>query len=50
LILGYGKTLATIDWNTQKINVVVEVDQDVDTRLNDGKCDAKGRLWFGKRL
>lgn len=49
-VIGYGKTISTIDWNSKKVTVITEVDQTVDTRMNDGKCDARGRLWFGKKL
>ncbi|XP_063410486.1 regucalcin-like [Mytilus trossulus] len=46
-VIGYGKTISAIDLNSKKVSVITEVDQAVDTRMNDGKCDARGRLWFG---
>lgn len=46
-VIGYGKTISVIDWNSKNVSVITEVDKTVDTRMNDGKCDARGRLWFG---
>ena len=47
VIIGLGKTLSHLDWETKKITVLHEVDQGKDTRFNDAKCDPRGRLWAG---
>lgn len=48
VIIGLGQTISHLDWDTKKVTVLHEVDQDKPTRFNDGKCDARGRLWAGK--
>ncbi len=30
------------------VSTIQEVETDTGNRFNDGKCDAKGRLWAGK--
>ncbi|XP_050402142.1 regucalcin [Patella vulgata] len=46
-IISLGKSLARLDWNTQKVTVLKEFDSTIATRFNDGKCDASGRLYAG---
>merc|ERR1711860_9899 len=47
VVIGLGKTFAHLDWDTKKVTILQEVDQGKDTRLNDGKCDPRGRIWAG---
>ena len=46
-IIGRGRTLSHLDWDTQKVTVLHEVEKGSNHRFNDGKCDASGRLWAG---
>ena len=48
LIVGLGQTFAHLDWDTKKVTVLQTVDQGKETRMNDGKCDPRGRIWAGK--
>ena len=47
-IIGLGATLAFLaeDGTTRQL-AAPEADKDVATRMNDGACDAMGRLWIG---
>ncbi|PVD23867.1 hypothetical protein C0Q70_17141 [Pomacea canaliculata] len=47
LIVGLGRTISQLDWDSQTVTKIVEVDQGTNNRFNSGKCDAKGRLWAG---
>lgn len=47
-MVSEGKSICQFDWDTKQTKVVATVDDDKETRINDGKCDASGRLWFGK--
>ncbi|KAK7088973.1 regucalcin-like [Littorina saxatilis] len=46
-VVGLGHTLSQLDWSTGTASVIQEVEHDQHSRFNDGKCDAKGRLWAG---
>ncbi|KAL8592041.1 hypothetical protein ACOMHN_060534 [Nucella lapillus] len=46
-MVGLGRRLALLEWDTGMVSTVQEVEPDRGTRFNDGKCDAKGRLWAG---
>ncbi|KAL3868868.1 hypothetical protein ACJMK2_041625 [Sinanodonta woodiana] len=46
-MVGLGKSLAHVDWETNTVTKLKEVDQEKNTRFNDGKCDPSGRLWAG---
>ncbi|KAK7089812.1 regucalcin-like [Littorina saxatilis] len=46
-VVGLGRRLSVLEWNTGMVSTVQEVDGDTGNRFNDGKCDAKGRLWAG---
>ncbi|XP_053395487.1 regucalcin-like isoform X2 [Mercenaria mercenaria] len=48
-IVSIGKSVCHFDWDSKKLDVLHTVDKDKGTRINDGKCDASGRLWFGER-
>ncbi len=48
LILGLDRKLASFDLETEELIWLLEVASDLPlNRFNDGKCDAKGRLWIG---
>ncbi|TDQ17328.1 sugar lactone lactonase YvrE [Algoriphagus boseongensis] len=48
LILGLDRKLARYDWDTQELEWLVEIESDFPNhRFNDGKVDAKGRIWIG---
>ena len=47
-IVGLGRRFAELDWETGNVSTIVEVDSGTGNRLNDGKCDAMGRLWAGE--
>lgn len=47
-VIGLGRSLAFLDWNTATVQKLVEVEQGTKNRFNDAKCDASGRLWAGK--
>lgn len=46
-IIGLGRRLSLLEWDTATATTIVEVDQNTGNRFNDGKCDARGRLWAG---
>lgn len=47
-VVAIGATLHGFDPDTGTLAAVVTVEpDDRDTRLNDGRCDARGRLWIG---
>ncbi|XP_049895803.1 regucalcin isoform X2 [Epinephelus moara] len=47
-VAGVGRSIVAIDWSTQTMTSLVEVDEDkLNNRLNDGKVDPIGRLLAG---
>ncbi|XP_034035748.1 regucalcin [Thalassophryne amazonica] len=47
-VAGVGRSIVAVDWATQSIRPMVEVDEDKpNNRLNDGKVDVTGRLLAG---
>uniref|UniRef100_T1IXB7 SMP-30/Gluconolactonase/LRE-like region domain-containing protein n=1 Tax=Strigamia maritima TaxID=126957 RepID=T1IXB7_STRMM len=47
-IVSYSKKILHFNWKTDEKSELAEIEAGNDkTRLNDGKCDAKGRLWMG---
>ncbi|KAF6214525.1 hypothetical protein GE061_009268 [Apolygus lucorum] len=51
-LVGSGKDVLHIEWDVVankilKREKLVTLDDDSSSRINDAKCDAKGRLWFG---
>ena len=48
-MIGLGRRLSLLEWDTGMVSTIQEVEHDRGTRFNDGKCDAKGRLWAGER-
>ena len=48
LILGLDRRLVRYDWETEEIEELCEVEEDLTlNRFNDGKVDPKGRIWIG---
>ena len=47
-VIGLGQTVSQFNWGSNEHTVLAEVDQGKNTRFNDGKCDASGRLWCSK--
>ncbi len=48
LILGLDRKLISYDWETEEVEDLCEVEANlVLHRFNDGKVDAKGRIWIG---
>lgn len=48
LILALDRKIASYDLETEELKWLAEVESDLPlNRFNDGKCDAKGRLWAG---
>ncbi|XP_026157462.1 regucalcin isoform X1 [Mastacembelus armatus] len=47
-VAGVGRSIVSLDWSTQAMTSLVEVDEDKpNNRLNDGKVDPTGRLLAG---
>jgi len=47
-IITDNKKILKLNWETHQTKLLAEVEKDMaGNRLNDGKCDAKGRLWVG---
>ncbi|KAK7508250.1 hypothetical protein BaRGS_00000489 [Batillaria attramentaria] len=46
-VVGLGRRLSLLEWETGTATTIVEVEQNTGNRFNDGKCDARGRLWAG---
>jgi L-arabinonolactonase len=49
LLLGLASRLAFFDLETGRIETIREVEPDLPTRLNDGRCDRQGRFVFGTK-
>ncbi|MDR5786468.1 MULTISPECIES: SMP-30/gluconolactonase/LRE family protein [unclassified Caballeronia] len=49
LLLGLASRLAFHEIATGKIETIMEVEADLPTRLNDGRCDREGRFVFGTK-
>lgn len=48
LLLGLRHHLATLDPTTGRVERRIGVETDrASNRINDGRCDARGRFWFG---
>ncbi|KAL1471240.1 hypothetical protein MTO96_040025, partial [Rhipicephalus appendiculatus] len=51
LVVCMGNGVYKVDLDTKKTTLLTEMldkDSPVPTRINDGKCDALGRLWAGQ--
>jgi gluconolactonase len=46
-LVSQGRNIATLDWDTHSLTKIAEVEPGTKNRINDAKCDASGRLWFG---
>lgn len=49
LLLGLASRLAFFDLSSGAIETITEVESDMPTRLNDGRCDREGRFVFGTK-
>ncbi|BAN24103.1 SMP-30/gluconolactonase/LRE family protein [Caballeronia insecticola] len=49
LLLGLASRLAFYEIATGEIETITEVEPDLPTRLNDGRCDREGRFVFGTK-
>jgi L-arabinonolactonase len=49
LLLGLASRLAFYEIATGDIDTIMEVEADLPTRLNDGRCDREGRFVFGTK-
>jgi len=47
LILGLRHRLAYLDTRTGSVTPLLEFETRSQVRCNDGKCDTRGRFWFG---
>ena len=47
-LVGLGQSVSHFDWETKKVTRLASVEDGQNTRMNDAKCDASGRLWCGK--
>lgn len=52
-VISLEREISVITWDgtsekVSKIEKIAEVDHKTQNRLNDGKCDPRGRLWAGK--
>jgi sugar lactone lactonase YvrE len=48
VVIALDSTLHTFEFETGRLELLCEVEPALaDTRLNDGRCDAMGRLWVG---
>nr|XP_046478757.1 regucalcin-like [Neodiprion pinetum] len=51
-VIGYGNKLALLTWNgistyPTNLEILISLNEATDTVFNDGKVDARGRLWTG---
>jgi L-arabinonolactonase len=49
MLLGLASRLAFFDLATSQIDHIVDVEPDLNTRVNDGRCDRQGRFVFGTK-
>jgi sugar lactone lactonase YvrE len=47
LMLGLRHDVAVLDLDTGTVTRTAEFERRLHIRCNDGKCDARGRFWFG---
>lgn len=47
MIVGLSDGLYEFDQDTSELTFLIAIEGNSDTRINDGKVDAKGRLWAG---
>jgi L-arabinonolactonase len=49
LLLGLASRLAFFDLETGDLETIVAIEPDLNTRVNDGRCDRQGRFVFGTK-
>ncbi|MEX3935400.1 SMP-30/gluconolactonase/LRE family protein [Paraburkholderia phymatum] len=49
MLLGLASRLAFFELATGQIEHIVDVEADMNTRVNDGRCDRQGRFVFGTK-
>ncbi len=49
LLLGLASQLAFFDLTTGEMTPIAQVEPDLNTRVNDGRCDRQGRFVFGTK-
>ncbi|HEY9680191.1 MAG TPA: SMP-30/gluconolactonase/LRE family protein [Oculatellaceae cyanobacterium] len=47
LIVALEREIAEVDEKTGKVTHICDVPEPPTNRMNDGKCDPRGRFWFG---
>ncbi|RUS75139.1 hypothetical protein EGW08_017102 [Elysia chlorotica] len=47
VVVGHNRSISHVDWDSQALTVLGELDQGTTNRTNDAKADASGRLWPG---
>lgn len=51
LLVGFENGISIYDNDTHQLTMLAQVEQNQkSTRLNEGKCDSKGRFWFGSMI
>ncbi|XP_012939570.1 regucalcin [Aplysia californica] len=46
-VIGHNQNVSHFDLDTSALTKLVSVEEGLETRFNDAKCDASGRLWAG---
>lgn len=47
LVLTLSKEIVAFEFDASKSRVLLKIDDHPDNRINDAKCDRKGRIWAG---
>ncbi|MGH2693377.1 MAG: SMP-30/gluconolactonase/LRE family protein [Actinomycetota bacterium] len=47
VVVGLENGVHRLDLEREELELIVAVEEDQPTRINDGRCDPAGRLWFG---
>lgn len=48
LVIGAYHRFAVLDEETGKTETIAKIRENPNARMNDGKCDSKGRFWMGE--
>jgi len=49
LLVGLASRLAFLDLDSGRIDPIVDIEPELNTRVNDGRCDRHGRFVFGTK-